>query len=231
MSDRKPPLSDVKVREAISDAVNRAQINQVVWGGKNTIVGGLFPTTMRQDYVDDIPTTPNIPRAKALLAGTPCAHGCSIQMMIRDGRPSFEDTAIVVQQDLKAIGINIQIDNVPNSVASSREGAGTFQTEIEYLGLPLDTPDTWLEYSVLSNGGVESLFSGYDSPQMDALIHTADATSGPAMARAIAGINALFAKDLPYVPLNDAAEVLGWNNAVRPYVTYTPGGLFEVKGA
>jgi ABC-type transport system substrate-binding protein len=231
MSDRKQPLSDLRVRQAISDAVNRAQINAVVWDGKNTAVGGLFPTTMPQYHVDNIPIAQNIAKAKSLLAGTQCAHGCSLTMMIRDGRPIFEETATVIQQNLKAIGINMSIDNVPNSVATSRESNGTFQMEVEYLGLPLDIPDTYLQYGVQSNGGAEALFSGYSSPTMDALVQQADTSSGAARAGAISRINALYAKDLPYVPLNDAAEIVGWNNAVRPYVTYTPGGLIDVKGA
>src|SRR5262249_54305747 len=79
-NDRKQPLSDLRVREAISDAVDRNQLNKIVWAGKNVPNGGLFASTMKE-HVNVIPLKPNIAKAKALLQGTACAKGCSIQIM------------------------------------------------------------------------------------------------------------------------------------------------------
>ena len=58
----------------------------------------------------------------------------------------------------------LQIENVDNSLASKRESSGDFDTEGEWLGLPLDIPDTYMNYAVLSTGGIDALFSGYKSP-------------------------------------------------------------------
>ena len=62
--------------------------------------------------------------------------------MVRNGRPIDQKNAVIIQQDLKQIGIKLQIENVDNSVASKRESSGDFDTEGEWLGLPLDIPDT-----------------------------------------------------------------------------------------
>jgi ABC-type transport system substrate-binding protein len=230
MSNRKQPLSDVKVRKAISYAINRDQINKLVWFGKNRPAGGLFPSTMRE-HVDNIPIKQNIPKAKALLKGTQCESGCTIKIMVRNGRPIDQKNAVIVQQNLKQIGINLQIENVDNSVASKRESSGDFDIEGEWLGLPLDIPDTWMNYAVLSTGGIEALFSGYKSAEMDAAVKKAESSTGAARAAAVAKVNQIFARDLPYVPLNDAATVLGWSTSVKPYVSFGPNGLFDVKGA
>jgi peptide/nickel transport system substrate-binding protein len=229
MSNRKQPLSDVNVRKAISYAVDRDQINKLVWSGKNKPLGGLFPSTM-SEHVNNIPIKQDIAKAKSLLVGTQCASGCTVKIMVRNGRPVDQKNAVIIQQNLKLIGIDVQIENVDNSVASQREASGDFDMEGEWLGLPLDIPDTYMNYAVLSNGGINALFSGYHSAAMDAAVNKAKASSGAARAAAIAEVNRLFARDLPYVPLNDAATVLGWNASVKPYMKYGPNGLFDVKG-
>jgi ABC-type transport system substrate-binding protein len=229
-NDRKQPLSDLRVREAISDAVDRNQLNKIVWAGKNVPNGGLFAGTMKE-HVNVIPLKPNIAKAKALLKGTACANGCSIQIMVRNGRPIDSGSAIVVQHDLKQIGINLEIQNLDNATVSQKESSGNFDTEIEWLGLPLDIPDTWLNYAMLSTGGVHCLFSGYDSPVSDALVNKIKESSGSKRAGYVAAINRLFGKDLPYVPLVDAATILGWNTAVMPYVKAGPTGFFDIASA
>ena len=229
-NDRKQPLSDVRVRKAISLAVNRQQLNQIVWGGKNIPNGGLFATTMRE-HVNSTPIVQNIAKAKALLQGTACAKGCTIKIMVRDGRPIDEGSAVVVQQDLQQIGITLEIQNMDNATVSKNESSGNFDTEIEWLGLPLDSPDTWLNYTMLSTGGIHCLFSGWHSAVSDALVAKIKRESGAKRNADIAAINRLYGKALPYVPLVDSATVLGWNTAVTPYVMTGPTGFFDVKSA
>jgi peptide/nickel transport system substrate-binding protein len=228
MSNRKQPLSDLRVRQAISYGIDRDQINRVVWSGKNRPLGGLFPSTMSA-HVDNIPIKQDLAKAKSLLAGTQCASGCSIKIQVRNGRPIDTANATIVQQNLKPIGINVQIENVDNAVATQHELDGTFEMEGEWLGLPLDLPDSYLTYSVLSSGGIEALFSGYKSDEMDAAVKKVQTSIGAARNAALADVNRIFARDLPYVPLNDAAVVLGWRKSVVPYVRFGPNSYFDIN--
>jgi peptide/nickel transport system substrate-binding protein len=227
MSDRKPPLSNANVRRAISTAVDRQQMNTVIWAGQNRPLGGLLPSTM-PGHEENIPTARDLQKAKQLLAGTPCASGCRIGIMVRNGRPVDQKSALILKQDLQQIGIDVAIEQVDNGVASKRESDGSFDMEIEWLGLPLPVPDTYLTYAVVSDGGIQALFSGYHSAQMDAAAKQVMRTSGAARAAALTKVNAIFARDLPYVPLYDYAQVLAWHTDVQPYLKYTPSGYFEV---
>ena len=228
VNDRKQPLSDVNVRKAISYAINRDQINKIVWGGQNKPLGGLFPSTMKE-HVQNIPVAQDIAKAKELLKGTQCESGCTIKIMVRNGRPIDQKNAVIMQQNLQEVGITLQIESVDNSVASEREMSGDFDTEGEWLGLPLDNPDVYLNYAVLSTGGIHALFSGYASAEMDAAVEKVKSSIGAARDAAIAQVNEIFARDLPYVPLNDYATVIGWNTAVKRYVSFGANGLFDVK--
>ena len=69
------PLSNVNVRQAINLAIDRQQMNELVYHGLSSPLTGLFPSAMTQSHVSNIPSGPNIAEAKKLLAGTACASG------------------------------------------------------------------------------------------------------------------------------------------------------------
>jgi ABC-type transport system substrate-binding protein len=227
MSDRKSPLSNVNVRKAISDSIDRAQINQIIWNGGNTPIGSLFPSTM-PEYLNDIPTAYNVAAAKKLLKGTPCANGCTIPMQVRTGYPIEDEMATIIAQDVAPSGITIQIDSVDNAVQGTNLGDANFQMALNWLGLEVPDPISWLDLAVLSTGGIDSLFSGYKNATVNALVAKATSASGATEAGYIAQINAIFAKDLPYVPLVDYTTSLGLTKQVAPYVTLADDDVFVI---
>jgi ABC-type transport system substrate-binding protein len=228
VSIRQQPMSDVRVRKAINYAIDRKQLNQIIWFGKSKPLGGLFPSTFKE-HVANIPIDRDVAKAKELLVGTACATGCSLHMQVRNGRPIDEQAATIIQQNLKDIGINVMIEGVDNSIATKHELDGTFGMEAESLDLPLDVPDSWLTFAVISNGGIEALFSGYKSADMDAAANKAIASQGAERDAAIAQVNAIFARDLPYFPLLDDAIVVGTRPATSQLAHLTAAGEFEVE--
>jgi peptide/nickel transport system substrate-binding protein len=227
MSDRKAPLSSVNVRKAISDAIDRSQINDIIWNGGNTTIGGLFPSTM-PEYLSDIPTTYNVAAAKKLLKGTPCANGCTIPMQVRTGYPIEDEMATIIEQDVAPIGITIQIDSVDNAVQAQNLSDYNFQMALNWLGLSVPDPISWLDLSVLYSGGIQSLFSGYNNPTVNALVLKATSASGATETADIARINGIFAQDLPYIPLLDYTTSLGLTKQAAPYVTLASDDVFVI---
>jgi peptide/nickel transport system substrate-binding protein len=227
ISDRKSPLSNVNVRKAISDSIDRAQINSIIWNGGNTVIGSLFPSTM-PEYLSDIPTAYNVAAAKKLLKGTPCAKGCTIPMQVRTGYPIEDEMATIIEQDVAPTGITIQIDSVDNAVQSANLSDANFQMALNWLGLEVPDPISWLDYAVLSTGGINALFSGYDNPTVNALVAKATSATGAAELADIARINGIFAEDLPYIPLVDYTTSLGLTKQVAPYVTLSPEDVFVI---
>jgi ABC-type transport system substrate-binding protein len=227
ISDRKSPLSNVNVRKAISDAIDRSQIDSIVWHGADPPLGGLFPDTMSQ-YVNNIPTAYNPSLAKKLLKGTPCARGCTIPMLVRTGYPIEDQTATIIQQDVQPIGINIEIQSVDNAVQSQDLSNANFQMALNWFGLSVADPITYLNYAVLSSGGINALFSGWNSPQANAAVERAATTSGSTEAAAISDINRIFARDLPYIPLVDYATVIGLSKSAAPFVTLGADSMFNI---
>ena len=65
------PLNDVRVRQAISYAIDKEEINNFVGGGKGTLISSAMLPTLKENYVDlndTYGTTANVEKAKELLA-------------------------------------------------------------------------------------------------------------------------------------------------------------------
>lgn len=229
VNDRQSPLNNVNVRKAIALAVNRTQINDIVYSGQNSPNLG-FWGTKSQFYQPDpqLSATAQPAEAKSLLKNTPCASGCRLTMHIQSGFDEFTEDAQVVQQDLQAVGITVRLEQVDPAVDGQDLNTGNFQLELNTLAGPADIPDTMLQLGLMSNGGIDALFSGYKNPAMDAASNAAIASGGAARLTATQTINKLFDQDMPYIPLVD--EVLFSVTRVPPSVFGLAPNLYYEAG-
>jgi ABC-type transport system substrate-binding protein len=207
VNDRKPPLDDVRVRKAISLAVDRDKLNQIAYRGKTKPLLGFLPSTM--DYSQDTLPGTDPAQARQMLAGSKCAGGCKVTLMVRNGLSDFLDMASVIQQQLKPLGIDVTIERTDPGIASKRELDGDFQLEVNNLLSRANFPDGFLNLGLNSATQIKALYSGYNSPQMDAAIQKAIANGGAVRQQAMDEVNQRFAADLPYIPLVNGVEFAG----------------------
>lgn len=227
MNNRRGPLKDPKVRQAISSAVDRDQLNKIIYNGQNDVIGSFFPSNM-VGHDPDAPTARDLDKARELLRGTVCESGCTIPMMVRENFQPYDQMSVVVQQNLADVGIRVPLQTADQSVTSQNEQDGNFDMEVSGLYDVVNVPDAiMLTYGLQSDGGIEALFSGYDSKEMDAAIQEVRVSDGAARDEALAKVNEIFARDMPYVPLLNYAPVIG--SSVDPkVVTMGPSGLYDV---
>jgi ABC-type transport system substrate-binding protein len=226
VNNRNTPLNDEKVRQAISMAIDRDKLNQIAFSGKSSPLLGFLPDTMTY-HEANLPGS-DAAQAKSLIQQSSCASGCSFKIMVRNGLTAYIDIASIIQQQLKAIGIDVQLDQVDPSVAASREMDGSYQTEVNGLISRADFPDGFLTLGLLSTGAIHALYSGYSSAATDAAIGDAIANPDAKRVAAMKQVNAQFAKDLPYIPLLNQVSFAGTSLPPGALV-YQPSGLFYVK--
>jgi peptide/nickel transport system substrate-binding protein len=228
MNNVSEPLTDLRVRQAISAAVDREQINAIAYLGQNKLLGSYLPSAM-EGHDPSAPTDREVEKAKELLRGTACEDGCELTIMVRSGFAPYDAIATVIQQNLAEVGINVSIQTVDQATADTNEQNGNFQMQVGNLFDIVNAPElVMLPSGLTSAGGINSLFSAYDSPEMADLVGQLSSSDDPqARAGIFAKINALFAEDLPFVPLVDQANI--WASSLPPrVVAYTPGGIFQV---
>ncbi|MBN6054904.1 ABC transporter substrate-binding protein, partial [Nonomuraea sp. RK-328] len=227
MNHKVKPLDNRDVRKAISYAIDRELINKVAFNGKNRVIGGFFPTTM-EGHDPRADTRRDLAKAKQLLSGTPCAAGCTIEMMTRAGYSPYDTISTVVAANLKEVGIDVKIKTVDQATANANEGNGNFAMEVGGLYDVVNSPELiMLTYGLTPEGGINALFSSYYSPRINALYKKLVATQGDARRPILDEINAIFAEDIPYVPLCDFVST--WASRVSPRIlSLTAQGAFRV---
>lgn len=110
MNVNAPPFDDVRVRQAMQYAIDRQKIVDTVFFGEATPV--LIPYAQTSwAYPEDLDGyyTYDPEKAKELLAEAGYPDGFATQMLIRGTSDAHVDQAQVYQQDLAAIGVDIEL--------------------------------------------------------------------------------------------------------------------------
>lgn len=110
-------LRDPKVREALSIGLDMQAIVDVVWGDLGTVASSLLPAFLPQ-AVDVGAVEYNPERAMELLAeaGYDSSHPLELSIVIVN-EAMLEDLATMVQEQWKAIGVNLTVDSCDLSTA------------------------------------------------------------------------------------------------------------------
>lgn len=107
----KEPFNDVKVRQAISYAVDRQEIIDSVWKGEASLTGPISPALDQWaiDVTKEPSYTTDQEEAKRLLKEAGFADGFDTVIYTASTYPDMIDSAQVIQEQLKAVGINAEI--------------------------------------------------------------------------------------------------------------------------
>lgn len=161
------PFDDVRVRQALKHAVDRAALHQALMSGRGTIGNDQPIGPGTPFWVDVQPLAYDVAKAKALLTEAGYADGVEVALSTADiGGPRVGDAAIAIQEMVKAAGFTITIDKVP---------VGDFWSQ-KYMQAPFFTswwpvfsdPNAVLPLAFSSQGFYNE--SGWGDPQVDELI-------------------------------------------------------------
>ena len=107
------PFSDVRVRQALCYAIDKHAVIDLAADGHGTAVGSSMFPAFGKYFVDDLTDyyTPDAAKAKELLkeAGY---EDLEFTITVPSNMPAHVDTAQVIVEQLKAVGVNAKIDQV-----------------------------------------------------------------------------------------------------------------------
>ena len=226
-NDKKGILTDSKIRRAVSMAIDREQISKVIWAGQAKPLYQFWPNTSTLSH-PVLPEGVDIEGAKALLKGTACESGCKLKFAFMAGQQSTEDLAALLTADLAKIGITFTPVHVEGGEMGTLQSDFSFDFISSTLYDYVDRADILLAQGLQSDGGTNALFSGYSSPEMDALIGKAISATGTERTALMQQINELFGQEMPLIPLVDSAFVNGQNTTKSAWVSFEPTGWLRV---
>lgn len=211
-----PLAGDARIRQAISLAVDRQQIATSALGGKAV---GLplygIPWDQNNNPPNAAPHERDLAAARAKLVGTKCEQGCTIPLVtVTDSAWQVPLVAQVVQQQLKAIGINLQIDNTTFTQVGDRLKQGNWGLFTRWIGYYENTQSYLGGYIYADpTSGNNANFWGTlptrpNMPELEALSDQLKTMSpGAAASAVITKVNDQYSQELPSIPLTTLSYV------------------------
>ena len=205
MNVKIPPFDNPKVREAISYAIPYKEIiDSALYNRAKPMFGG-DPDKPYPEGVWPVPIRhgQDIAKAKQLLteAGFPDGFKTTLSFDLSEATVR-EPTAILIQEALKKIGVDLTLEKVPGSNWFAQMASKTMPMVIaEFYGW-LDYPDYFFYWTY--EGKNNSLFNtaNYVNPDLDKVIDTARFTRDPAVYKESLGkMTDIVMTDLPRIPL------------------------------
>jgi peptide/nickel transport system substrate-binding protein len=244
---KNPILSNVAVRKAMAYAIDRKRVSQIGEYGyeppsnQTGIVTPTFSTWLDPKLAGVV--TYNPAKAKAILdkAGyklsggvyhTPDGKPLSFRIINIGGYSDWVASVQVIQQQLKAVGIQIKPENLSSTTYDSDVYAGKF--ELAYSGNESGGPAPYYElrqllYSKNSapiGQNASSNWERYENPAVDKLIDQYGGTTSSALQHSIVKkLEAVMVNEVPVIPVTEGVDwyqyntksVTGWVTPENPY--------------
>ncbi|NOD92593.1 ABC transporter substrate-binding protein [Ruegeria sp. HKCCD4884] len=230
--DGKNPLADVRVRQAMSKAINRDAIQQVVMRGQSQPAGMIAPPFVNGWTAEmDGESSTDVEGAKALLAEAGYPDGFSIRLDCPNDRYiNDEGICQAAVGMLGQIGITVNLDAKPKAQHFPLITDG--KTDFYMLGWGVPTYDSEYIFNFLVHGRESDIGTwngtGYDNDELDAKIKSlASNTDLVARDQAIAEIWRVVQDEQLYIPIHH--QVLNWGMAENLDINVDPEDQPMVK--
>jgi peptide/nickel transport system substrate-binding protein len=221
----RPPLNDLRVRQAIRLAINNAQIAAAFSGLSVPMVGIIAPQFAGAVKNDDLPPelryTHNVQRARALLAEAGHPNGVTIQCFTSQ-REDYSSIMLMIQEQLRAAGINLDmriIDHATMHAENRRDRNAMTLYSSSYPPVPwqpfLQQLLSSAEVKADGRGGENYSHYGVAMPGIDALIERAqDEPDFDKRIALIQDIERQVLRDLPLLGIVTLSYVIARNPRV-----------------
>lgn len=217
MNTQKAPFNNKLVRQAVSLAIDKARMVQLV-NGRGKTTGQILPTLM-PGYDASIPVgTQDVAKAKALLKQS--GYSGEVVTLITTADEPGPKLGQAVQQQLSAVGMNVNIKALPgaeyiNTITTPGATSIGISAWFQDYPDPSDFIDVLFEAAYIQPGGFN--LANYKNPAVDQQLQ---ALRGQPLKQALPGyqkVQKQILADFPWVPLYNPVQY----NFINPRLTNT----------
>ncbi len=221
LNNAQKPFDDIKVRQALCYAINRQEIMDFVSDGKGTEIGSSMFPAFGKYFVEELNDTysQDIKKAKELLTQAGYPDGFSMDITVPSNYTQHIDTAQVLKEELKQIGVTANINLVEwDTWLSETYTKRNFQATVIGVDASQLTARALLERftSDAPNNFINYNNSEYDEVFREALLSVDDAEK----TKYYKQCEAILATDAANVYIQDLPELVAINKKYAGYEFY-----------
>ena len=215
------PFNNIKVRQALSYAIDRQMIMDYLADGRGAAVGSsmypAFQKYFRPELVDYY--TYDVEKAKQLLAEAGYPDGFEMDITVPSNYQPHIDTAVVIAEQLKQIGVTANIEKVDwgtwlSEVYQNRD----YQSTVIGVDASMMTARAMLERFTSDYG---SNFINFNDPDYDSTFKEAIACTDDAEQVELYGkLQTILTEDAANVYIQDMCDLVALANGVQGYEFY-----------
>jgi ABC-type transport system substrate-binding protein len=196
---REGPFSDVRVRQALSMAIDRDRVVQIL-NGRPAPANGLFPPNLQGNNPDLPPFEYDPEGARALLTEAGYADGFSTTIYTFTD-PQYTTVVQAIIEDWARVGVTAEMIAIEFSqLLDIIYGDNPGQMPVMYIGWYADYPDPSNFYEPLLQCGAGNNTSGYCNEDLDAMQAAAALLApGPERWQAYAELEAAINDEMPWI--------------------------------
>ena len=223
LNTREAPFNNVKFRQALAYATDRAAINKAVCFGVCTPATTFLPMTTPFFNKSSKGYGYDLNKAKQLLRESGVKTPITVKLLMWANNAVHQNTAVALKGMWAKAGVNLELEPLDRATATTRYRANQFQ--IYVTGWTNDIPDpSQLAAYELGFTESQSYHSGYQSKQMDDLIARGLREMNVEKRRQIYNqIQDLALKDSPLIWLYYAPYTIALNKKVSGFVQMATG--------
>jgi len=224
--------SDPRVRQAMSLALDRAEIIEKVFSGGATMAGpipfGFGDWYLSAEELKARWYRPDVGRAKQLLKEAGVPDGQELDLLVTAFNQNFPGLAVVFAEQMKRVGLAVKIRQVEQGVFIKEVAPPTFNYDVQINAYTArHDPDGYV-YNGLHSKTANAC--GYSNPKVDDLLVKARTTIDPAQRKSLyREVQQLLLDDAPNLWIGNDNVTEGLQGYVKGYTqsayTYRAWGL------
>jgi peptide/nickel transport system substrate-binding protein len=173
LNNSKPPLNDLKVRQALNYATDKEAIIKNVYFGQASIMNAPIP---KGTYYDKtlVGYPYDLEKAKALMAQSSGAGGFKMDMQVRSGNTNFANTAVILKEAWAKLGVTVDIQTLDTAVVRTNYREGNYMSTPTAWTNDMNDPTEIVNYAMRGGASPFSYWTRYNNPDLNDKITKAD---------------------------------------------------------
>lgn len=214
LNTTKPPLNDVKVRQALNYATDKDAIIKNVYFGQATSMNSPIP--MGTYWDKNLPGYPyDLEKAKKLMSESSGAGGFKMDMQVRSGNTNFANTAIILKEAWAKIGVTVDIQTLDTAVVRTNYKEGNFMSTPSAWTNDMNDPTEIVNYAMRGGASPFAYWTRYNNPDLNDKITKADLEQDPTKRAALySEIQKIYLDAAPLAFIAYLGATAGWRSNV-----------------